>query len=160
MMTKKLLLMATIVATSCLFLDNNEAQAQGWRNYNQGSSQRGINTRVYGNAANRGFVNPRGSQGFQTFVPYHNYSSQMRSYSQYGYPSIYGYGSQFSNNQVYRYPTGYGFGNNFNYGNHYGFGNNYGYGSNYGPYGFQQGTGIRVGSGTSGLGNSVWRFVY
>jgi hypothetical protein len=135
-MTTKLLLMAAIIATSGLFLDTNEAQAQGRRIYNPGWSNQGVNARVYSQNMNRGpVVYSNSSHGFHKFTPNNNYSSNYRNYGQYGYPSGYGYGNNFNNYRSYSYPSGVR------------------YGSNYGNYGYRPNVGNSMWYGNSGFGN-------
>ena len=124
-MKKKLVLIATMVVASSLSLDTNEAQAQSWRNYNRGYSNRGLNTRIYSYPANRSLVNSNRSYAIQMFTPYSAFSSGFRNFGGYGVPSRYGYGNNFGNSFGYGFPSGNvyrgGFDNRSNF-NNYGFG--------------------------------------
>ncbi|MDP1564186.1 MAG: hypothetical protein Q8M16_22615 [Pirellulaceae bacterium] len=123
-MTTKLLLIAALAATTSLFLDTREAQAQGRQNYNRGFN-RGLNTQIYGNQMNYRPAYSNYSRGVRTYTPYSYYPSNYRTYSQYGYPNNYGYSNNygypngFSNTAGYSYPSNYGYG--MNYGNYYGY---------------------------------------
>ncbi len=124
-MTTKLLLMAAIVATSGLFLETGEAQAQGVRSYDRGMQNRGISTRVYSPTMNRGYVYPNSSRNYQSYTPnYYSpnyYSPNYRTYSSYGYPNNYRYGNGI--NRGYQYPSSYSYGNY--YGNYNGYRQSY-----------------------------------
>ncbi len=94
-MTKKILLIAATFMACSLLLDTNEAQAQGWRNYNRGFSNRGLSARLYSYPSYGSSVYSNRSYGNRYYSPYNNYSSRYGNYSGYGYPSGYSYGSNY-----------------------------------------------------------------
>ena len=131
-MTTKLLLMAAIVATSGLFLETSEAQAQGYRSYDGGMQNRGISTRVYSPTMNRGYAYPNSSRNYRSYTPncyssnYYSpnyYTPSYQTYSSYGYPNTFRYGNGVSFNQGYQYPSSYRYGNY--YGNYSGYRQSY-----------------------------------
>jgi hypothetical protein len=142
-MTKKLLLIATMFVASSLSLDTNEAQAQGWRNYNRGNSNRGLNTHVYSYPANRGVVYSNRSYAIQMYTPSSAYSL---GYSNYGVPSRYGYGNNFGNS------FGYGFPGNYVFPSGNGYWGGYDYRSNFNNYGYGPSLGNTYSPGVSGYG--------
>jgi len=145
-MTKKLLLIATMVVASSLSLDTSEAQAQNWRNYNRGYSNRGVNTRVYSYPTNRGAVYTSRSYFTPMPIPFSTYSSGYRNYGGYNVPNRYGYGNNFGNQFGYGFPGSYGYPNGYSYRG------GYGYGNNFNNYGYGPNTGNRYSRGMSGYG--------
>ncbi len=106
-MTKKLWIVAAIIATSSLLLNTNEVDAQGRRNgRSYGSSYRQTTQRM-NYPMNRGYmvVTPGYRAGY--YSPYSNYSAGYGNVSSYGYsyPRQYGYRGGYPR---LGYPTGGG----------------------------------------------------
>ncbi|WP_037229961.1 hypothetical protein [Rhodopirellula baltica] len=125
-MRTKLFLAVAVVATSSLFLQTTDIQAQGRRHCGQGVGNYGQASQYYTYPASRAVVHSNNIYGARAYYPSVGYSSGYGSYNGYNYP-----------NQI-RYSSGYG----------YRGGNSYRSG-----YGFPSNGGLSIGIGVGGFGN-------
>lgn len=132
-MRTRLLVAVAVVATSSLFLQTTDAQAQGRRQFRRSVSSYGPATQYYSYPSSRVVVHSNNTYGARTYYPTASYSTAYRSYNAYGYP-----------NQI-RYSSGYG----------YRGGNSYR--SGYSGYGYPSRSGLRIGIGIGGFGNRSYR---
>ncbi len=103
-MTKKLWIVAAIVATSSLLLDTNQADAQGRRNWRNRGSNYTHTTQSMNYPASRSYIVVSPGHRMDNYDPYSNYSVGYGNANSHGYryPSQYGYRSGYGG---YSYPS-------------------------------------------------------